>query len=115
MRFTLKTGEPFAFAGLYEDAVSGSPESRSCSIVTCAPNALVAPIHDRMPVILAETAFDLWLDRELDDVDVLRSVLRPYPAEEMQVRPVSPRLNNARNDGSEMIAEYHPPEALSLL
>ena len=74
--YTLQSGEPFAFAGLWEPS-DGTP---ACDIVTCEPNALVAPVHDRMPVILAGSAVDLWLDPEPLPPDVAASVLRPFDA-----------------------------------
>jgi putative SOS response-associated peptidase YedK len=86
VRFHLRSGEPFAFAGLYEtwQPPAGEP-LRTCTIVTTTPNALVAPIHDRMPVILAPEAEALWLDPALRDPGVLQPLLAPYPAGAMEV------------------------------
>ena len=56
--YTLKSGEPFAFAGLWET----ESESAACDVVTCEPNALVAEVHNRMPVILIGDGVELWLD-----------------------------------------------------
>jgi len=92
MRFRLRSGAPFAFAGLYE--TWRSPEGallNTCTIVTTVPNALIAPIHDRMPVILTPAAEALWLDRSVHDLAALRPLLAPYPAEAMEAGEPRPR------------------------
>ena len=97
----LHDGAPFAFAGLWErwrPRAGEEPALESCAILTTTPNDLVAPIHDRMPVILPRTDFARWLDLEVSDVDVLRSLLRPYPAQEMRAEPVSTWVNDPRHD-----------------
>ncbi|MCH7594904.1 MAG: SOS response-associated peptidase family protein, partial [Chloroflexi bacterium] len=76
---------------------------RSCAIITTGPNALMEPIHDRMPVILDAEAEALWLDPATDDPVRLVSLLRPYPAEEMEAYPVSTVVNSAREDRPEMV------------
>jgi putative SOS response-associated peptidase YedK len=91
----LKRAPLFAFAGLYDtwlDA-SGTPH-RTFAIVTTRPNGLVAPIHDRMPVILHRVDEGRWLDPDLHDPAVLTPLLKPYPAAEMDAYPVSTRVNN---------------------
>jgi putative SOS response-associated peptidase YedK len=98
----------FAFAGLWEnwrDAAAGAdaPWIRSCSIVTGEPNALLAPIHDRMPVILPREAWPLWLGEAPADAAALAALLRPYPAERMRVYPVAPRVNSVKNDDPSLI------------
>jgi putative SOS response-associated peptidase YedK len=60
-------------------------------------NELAAKVHDRMPVILLPEEYDQWLDPEFQNRDKLLSMLRPFPADEMTVRPVSTFVNNARN------------------
>src|SRR3546814_1770170 len=67
-------GEPYAFAGLWE--VWRGPDKdqeplRSCTIITTSPSDVMAKIHDRMPVILPESAWDTWLDRDNDDLELL--------------------------------------------
>jgi putative SOS response-associated peptidase YedK len=84
--FHLKSGRPFGFAGLYERWMS--PEHQpvvTCAIITTEPNALVEPIHDRMPVILPKEREGVWLDPGNRDVSGLLSLLKPYPPEEMEV------------------------------
>ena len=95
---------PFAFAGLWETwrTPEGDP-LMSCTIVTCAPNALLGALHNRMPVILAKRDFDPWLDPSVA-AEAVQGLLRPYPAEEMVATPVSTRVNNVRNDDASLIA-----------
>src|SRR6266581_7250696 len=84
MYITLKSGEPFAFAGLWD--IWKSPDGqqiRTCTIITTEPNELVASIHDRMPVILSADAREEWLDTSVQDVNALLPLLGPYPADEM--------------------------------
>ena len=105
MRIVLKTGEPFAFAGLWEEW--RNPEGipiQSCTIITTAPNELLAPIHDRMPVILSRDAEPLWLDVSIGDPGLLANVLRPYPCDAMDAYEVSPLVNSATNDTPEVLA-----------
>lgn len=86
MRIALASGEPFAFAGLWETWKDPSGAViPSCTIITTAPNELISPIHDRMPVILPKEMEDLWLDEQVQDPAVLADLLRPYPAEDMVV------------------------------
>ncbi|MCA9897857.1 MAG: SOS response-associated peptidase [Anaerolineales bacterium] len=89
---------PFALAGLWE--VWRDPDGsvlQTCTILTTTPNELMAPIHNRMPVIVEPEDFDLWLNPEPDPEQGLH-LLRPYPAEKMAAYPVSTVVNNPRND-----------------
>jgi putative SOS response-associated peptidase YedK len=97
IRFT--SGKPFAFAGLWENwnAPDGS-QVLSCTIITTQPNALMQPIHNRMPVILEETAFPVWLDAAEKDPETFNSLLKPYAADELVVFPVSRLVNSPAND-----------------
>lgn len=90
--------QPFSFAGLWEhwQSAEGS-EVESCTIITTEANDLMRPIHDRMPVILAPQDYDRWLDPQSGS-DRLQSLLRPYPAAEMNAYPVSSQVNNPRNE-----------------
>ena len=109
MYIALKSGTPFAFAGLWESW--HSPEGQhiqSCTIITTEPNDLMAPIHNRMPVILPANAYNLWLDpAERTD---LQELLIPYSAQEMIAHPVSTLVNNPRNDTSDCLKPAQPPE-----
>jgi putative SOS response-associated peptidase YedK len=85
--FSLKNEEPFVFAGLYERWIA--PDQKpvdTCTIVTTQANAVVGPIHDRMPVIVPEDAHRLWLDGDIQDAARLQDILKPYPAGEMACR-----------------------------
>jgi putative SOS response-associated peptidase YedK len=100
----LKQGHPMAFAGLWHthtDAKKGVVET--CAIITTTPNALMLPIHDRMPAILPEGAWDAWLDTDRFDKASLLSLLEPYPAEDMECWPVSPRVNSPDQNDEELI------------
>src|SRR4029079_5006303 len=103
-----RDGEPLAFAGLWEswhdpDADDDAPPLRSCVIITTEPNELLAPIHDRMPVVLPETEWDTWLDVDTHDVAALHRLLVPLPARELEAWTVSTRVNKADNDGPDLI------------
>lgn len=72
----------FGLAGLYDVWKSpGGYEVATCTIIMCAPNAVMAPIHNRMPVILLPEDEDAWLDPDMTEVDDITSYLRPYPDE----------------------------------
>ncbi len=100
----LKSGKPFAFAGLWEhwQSPDGS-EIKSATIITTSPNELMASIHDRMPVILPRHAYAQWLDPAPRFPDDLQSLLVPYPAEEMEAYPVSTLVNSPANDRPEVV------------
>jgi len=72
-------------------------------IVTTEPNTLLAPVHDRMPVVLPESAWERWLDPEEDDVDALAELLRPAPDDWFELWPVAPLVNSAANNGPELV------------
>lgn len=95
----LRSGKPFAFAGLWEvwQPADEAP-ILSCTIITTVPNALIEPIHNRMPVILAPEAYAHWLAPEERTPAELEGWLRPYPAEEMEAYAVSTLVNNPRVD-----------------
>jgi putative SOS response-associated peptidase YedK len=81
---TLRDGPPFAFAGLWDHWAPADGESlETCTILTTMPNAVLQPIHDRMPVILPPTAYSMWLDPTMRAVEPLQSLLTPYPADAM--------------------------------
>jgi putative SOS response-associated peptidase YedK len=100
----LKSRAPFAFAGLWEhwQPADGS-EVCSATIITTDPNALMAPIHNRMPVILQLDTYAQWLDPAPQSPNRLQSLLVPYPAEEMEAYPVSTLVNSPNNDRAECV------------
>ena len=100
----LKSTQPFAFAGLWEQWKPAEGEPReTCTIITTEPNDLIRPIHNRMPVILSPTAYDQWLDLSFQHVEPLKALLRPYPSEELTAYPVSTLVNNPRHDASQCL------------
>src|SRR6266700_1460833 len=105
MYITLKSGAPFAFAGLWDQWKNPEGQQiRTCTIITTNPNDVLVPIHNRMPAILAPDAYEFWLDPEMHDQDALSHLLAPYPAEEMTARPVSRQVNDPKHDSPELIA-----------
>ena len=105
MYIRLRSGQPFAFAGLWETWRSpGDRTIFSCNIITTEPNPLVAEIHNRMPVILEPQAYDLWLDPAEQSPERLGVWLKPYPASEMTAYAVSTLVNNPANDSPGCIA-----------
>lgn len=100
----LKSGQPFAFAGLWDEW--NSPEGsqiKSCTIITTEPNALMATLHNRMPVILPSAALPAWLDPAPQKPESLNNLLVQFPAEEMTAHPVSTLVNSPANDRPELI------------
>jgi len=102
-RILLKTGEPFAFAGIWEEneGSDGYP-IQTFAIITTEANALVAPIHNRTPVMLQPQEEHAWLadDKSLSE---LLSFLRPYPAELIRSYQVSTQVNRASVDRPELL------------
>jgi putative SOS response-associated peptidase YedK len=106
-------GEPLAFAGLWE--VWRGPDKqgdalRSCTIVTTQANETMAPLHDRMPVILPRSAWEAWLDPANDDIDTLGKLLVPAPPTLLTTYPVSTQVNSVRNKGAELLDRVDPGE-----
>jgi putative SOS response-associated peptidase YedK len=97
-------GGPLAFAGLWErwDDRGRAEPVETCTIITTAANAALAPVHDRMPVILPEQAWTLWLD-SATDAPALADLLAPAPEDLLSRRPVSRRVNTPANDGPELL------------
>jgi putative SOS response-associated peptidase YedK len=93
--------QPFAFAGIWAALDRGEGAVHSCAIVTCEPNELVRPIHDRMPVILAPDAEESWIGEA--EQEELMAVLRPSDPAELAVREVSDAVNDVREDGPHLL------------
>lgn len=101
-------GKPLALAGLW--AGWKDPETdeviRSFTILTTGPNEMMRPVHDRMPVLIPESAWDQWLDPTLtkpSDLRELRGLLEPAADDELRMYRVSPRVNSVRNDGPDLV------------
>jgi putative SOS response-associated peptidase YedK len=103
--FRFKGGGPFAFAGIWSawKPDDGAAPLFTCAILTTAPNDVVKPVHDRMPLVLPPEHYDTWLDRSLTDPAGLKPLLRPYPTDLMEALPLAPVVNNVTNDGPECL------------
>jgi putative SOS response-associated peptidase YedK len=106
-------GEPLAFAGLWE--VWKGPDRqgdplRSCTIVTTSANETMAPLHDRMPVILPASKWEEWLDTGNEDLDTLGKLLVPAERGIITHHPVSTDVNSVRNRGPALMDPATPDE-----
>ena len=118
-RFTRKDRGFFCIAGLWEKWVrparseeldlsdngpAASQVVETFTVITTTPNPMVAAVHDRMPVILSPEHYEWWLDPKRFEPEFLKTLLRPYPAEDMDCCRVSKLVNSAKNDGPECLA-----------
>ena len=100
----LQSCRPMGFAGLYN--IWTSPEGEeicTCTIITTDANELVARMHDRMPAIIPEDQYGLWLDPLTDDPKELLPLLKPYPSEKLELFPVTPKMNSYKYNEPENI------------
>ena len=100
---------PFAFAGLWERWKQ--PDGAwllSCAVITGEPNPLVAPIHDRMPVIIEPSDYARWLAPGAVAPEVLDELLHPAPPEPYELYPVSPLVNSPENDSPQCVVQAEP-------
>ncbi|MDP1622396.1 MAG: SOS response-associated peptidase [Bacteroidales bacterium] len=98
----MKNGEAFCFAGLWDKWVSGDGAIvHSFTIITTAPNSLTSQIHDRMPVILHRDDEQRWIAQQPDPS--LVDLLKPYPPDMMEARPVSKLVNSVKHDTPEIL------------
>lgn len=103
MWITLNSHERFYMAGIY--SYWKNPEGswlETFSVITTSPNPLMAPIHDRMPVILPENLVDEWMNPSME-TELLLKLLVPFDEALMTAQPVSSRVGNVRNDDAELI------------
>jgi len=102
MCIRMKDEKTFMFAGLFSVWKNDKGEEfPSYTIITTEPNKLMKDIHTRMPVILPEKQYELWLDRDYKDIESLKKLLKPFPATRMIAYPVSNYVSNSRNEGPE--------------
>jgi putative SOS response-associated peptidase YedK len=102
--FTMKDGGLFAFAGIWDRW--SDPHGKivdSCCVITTVPNALVSPIHDRMPVIVAREDYAQWLNRHATNAGDLMHLLLPFPEAQMKATPVNSVVGNSRIDTPECV------------
>jgi putative SOS response-associated peptidase YedK len=113
-----RDGEPMAFAGLWaawrHANDPGAEWLRTCAIVTTNANDVLAPLHDRMPVVLEHRDWDRWLDPSADDVDALGRMLVPASDDLLVAYPVSTAVNSADNDGPELVERVELEATLGL-
>ncbi len=108
-RVTLKNNELFGLAGLWD--IWKSPEGEmihSCTILTTRANELIQPLHERMPVLLSREAEAIWLDPNVTDSRLLKSLLTPYPADQMSLYEVTGRVNSPQFDDPECLIAALP-------
>jgi putative SOS response-associated peptidase YedK len=99
--FHRKGEAPFFFAGIYEDAKGTEPEL--CLLLTTQPNEVVAPVHDRMPVMLTGDAAKRWLKPGPLTEDEFKMLTGPYDANDMEAVPISSLVNSVKNNGPELL------------
>ncbi|MBX0330431.1 SOS response-associated peptidase [Oscillochloris sp. ZM17-4] len=103
--FRVGDGAPFAMAGLWESWRGPDDATvQTCTILTTRANPLLAPLHDRMPVILPPDEYRLWLDPSLREAGPLEHLFDPFPAEDMDAYPVGKDVNRVANDSAALIA-----------
>src|SRR5204862_3843225 len=99
----LKSGQPMAFAGLWESWMGpNGEEMETAAIVTTAASRSISHIHDRMPVIVAPEAFDFWLDPNVD-AEMASAVIQPAPDGLLESYPVSSAVNRVANDTPDLL------------
>jgi len=111
--FRLKDGEPFTFAGIWDQWRSGERLITSCAIITTTANELLATIHTRMPVILPSELHDLWLNEDSRTPE-LKDLLLPFPASEMTSHAVGYEVNDAKSEGEHLLRPVTPNIGVNL-
>lgn len=101
--FTLKDGSPFGFAGIWERWEKGPEPVETVALITTEANGVVAPVHDRMPVILMPEHYSRWLDPDEQRPAALAPLLAPMPDAWMDAHPVGKLVSNPKNDGPECV------------
>lgn len=110
----LKGSRLMVFAGLWESWKSAAGEViESCTILTTASNRMVAPLQDRMPVVLHSDEYRTWLERHTTDPTSLKKMFQAYPADLMEMWPVSSLVNDSGNERADLIEPVAVPEAPS--
>jgi len=107
--FELASGAPFSFAGICEQGTETRPPS--FTILTTTPNALVARVHHRMPVLLSDRDAQQWLIPGALTKELLEPFVKPFSPEKMRSYRVNPALNSVRNDTANAAAPHVEPDA----
>jgi putative SOS response-associated peptidase YedK len=105
--FQMKDEAPFCFAGIWDEWQRGGVSITSCAIITTTPNEMLAPIHNRMPVILRSEDQDTWL-RSNAKPQELKDLLAPLSANEMKRHPVSSDVNHPKIDDEHLVSPVEP-------
>jgi len=108
----LKSREPFAMAGLWDQWKSEEQSITSCTIVTTGANEFLMDLHDRMPVILPKESHNLWLDPQIRDQEALKKLLKPFDPSLMAAHPVSTLVNSAKSDDPSCVEPFDKPTQL---
>jgi len=99
----MKDDRVFAFAGLWDHWEGPERSINSCAILTQNANPLISKIHDYMPIILEYADYDFWIDNTIQDLDDIKLICKPYPADNLDYYPVSPRVCDSNDDTPELI------------
>ena len=104
----------YAMAGIWTtwQNPGGAPVD-TCAVLTTAPNETLAELHDRMPVILPESAFEMWLDPEVTAPEALQPLLRAAPEALLELVPLAPTVNSVKNLGPACLVEIDEAAAAS--
>lgn len=100
----LKDDTPFAFAGLWDRWQHGEQAIESATLIVTDANAAMAPVHERMPVILPAEHWRLWLDQDHFDAQKLQALLKPYAGKDLDLYAVNRTVNSPSNDSPDCIA-----------
>ena len=105
------SGEPLALAGLFEAWRAGpeAPWLLTCCVLTCEANALMTPIHERMPVLVARADWSRWLARSLQDDERIAPLLAVPPAAGLQAWPVARTVSRSASEGPQLVLPDPPP------
>ncbi|MFN8572306.1 MAG: SOS response-associated peptidase [Gemmatimonadaceae bacterium] len=106
----LKDGDPFMLGALWDfwRPAEGGEGKPSCAILTTDPNTLMTPIHDRMPVIVPPDKYRMWLDSRTP-APAIRDVMQAYPSDEMELWPISLRVNSPKEDDAGLLEPIEEP------
>ncbi len=112
--------EPLAVAGLWsawKDRSEGADDGwlHSATVVTTSANATMEPVHNRMPVILPKAMWEIWLDPENQNIEMLQKLLVPAPDSLLTMHEVSTLVNNVRNKSSDLTAPHESERHQNLL
>lgn len=106
--FRRPDGAPYALAGLIKTRKTEEGEVTECTILTTDASKFVSRFHNRMPVIVEKKDWDRWLDRSVTEAEGVADILRPAPEDFLEAVPVSPRVNNPRNDDPGLVEPAGP-------